>query len=192
MADLTRRMMDAHANANDDATARQLNQSSAQQVERARNQANGDAGESAQPSAYDILFSETPAPNALLEQTSAVAIRESLLRRAKAKQMGIDEKLKFNNSKLANGSYRAEAFNSSDDEGRKSVLGTADTKKVRERTREKEKREHLTTKDRKQRFNATGDAGKSDTGARGGRQSFNAGGGGSFSKPVSGGYNPYA
>lgn len=188
MADITRRMMDAHANANDDATARQLNQSSAQQVERARNQANGDAGESAQPSAYDILFSETPAPNALLEQTSGDAIRKSLLRRAKAKQMGVDEKLKFNNSKLANGSYRDEAFNAADDEGRKSALGTADAKK----SREKEKRERLTTKDRKQRFNATGDAGESDAGESGGRQSFNAGGGGSFSKPMSGGYNPYA
>lgn len=175
--DIIARRMQAEADANDDKTAKHLTQSSGQQVQQGADQ----------PSADDLLFPQ--AENApVLEQTSGDAIREALLRRAKAKQMGMDEKLNFASSKIGSGGYRKATFEQADDEGRKSILGTANAK----RKREKEKRDRLTNRDKKQRLNATGEL-DSDTPAPDTetRQSFNSHRN-SFNEPTGRSFNPYA
>lgn len=168
MADgITKRLMQAQEDANDDLAAKSYKHTSA----------------------YQLINSGNPA-NPTTQPTSGSAIRRALLRRAKAKELGLD-KMKYDTSRIAKGAYQSDTFDQADSENRKSILGTADVKKHQEKT----KRERILTTERKQQYNATGDA--SDPGATNAssnsstRQSFNSRRD-SFIEPPSRNYNPYA
>lgn len=166
MSDITARRMQAEADANDDISAKSYQHTSA----------------------YQILHSDDPTVNKSLEMQSGNAIREALLRRAKAKEMGL-HKLSFESSQIGQGSYRTESFERADSEGRKSMLGVAGAKKRREQA----KRERATNRDRKQRFNATGDANSgSEAAGPNDRQEFNTRQQHTFSEPTGRTYSPYA
>ncbi|NLA43137.1 hypothetical protein GX865_03225 [Candidatus Saccharibacteria bacterium] len=167
MPDITVRRMQAEAEANDDISAKDYQHTSA----------------------YQILHNDNPTDNKNLELASGSAIKEALLRRAKAKEMGLDN-LSFEKSQIGRGNYKESAFENSDDESRKTMLGTADRKLS---VREKERRDRFINKDRKQRFNATGDADSGNTGqVPNNRQSFNSRQQHTFQEPNSRNYNPYA
>ena len=175
MKDIIARQMQAHQEANDDATARNISANSA----------------------HSILFTEqTPAPiQTSLDQNSGKAIHEQLLRRAKAKKLTdeLDVRLDFKRSGIGGGNYKDEAFKQADDDGKKTILGTIDAKTDPKTKREKDKRDRLINKNRKQRFNATGDVDSGNATKKGddNRQEFNSRRS-SFKEPTGRNYNPYA
>ena len=166
MSDIVSRRMQSEEDANDDIAAKDFQHTSA----------------------YKTLYADQQPGPEVLENNSGDAIREALLRRAKAKEMGLDN-LGFSSSRIAQGGYRDEAFDSSDGENRKSILGTADARKKRDQ----EKKERMLSRDKKRKFNATGELGdkKDSPDTPENRQSFNSHRN-SFSEPKGRQYNPYA
>ena len=136
-------------------------------------------------SAYRMISDEGQAL-AEAQALSGAAIHEALLKRAKAKELGLDS-LAYNNSKLSQGMYREHSFNGADDDTRKTALGILGAKKKRE----SERKERFIQRNRKQAFNATGDIEEHMTPAKSDRQEFNAKRT-LFQEPPGRNYNPYA
>lgn len=138
-------------------------------------------------SAYQLIHSGSPSPPQNTQPTSGSAIRQALLRRAKAKELGLD-KIDYSTSKISTGQYQYETFEGTDGEARKSLLGTADTKE-----RKHKRHRRLLQKERRQQYNATRDMGerKVDPNLPPSRQEPNSNRN-MFHEPPGRNYNPYA
>jgi hypothetical protein len=160
---ITNRMMQAEESANDDIAAKSYQHTSA----------------------YKLISDEGQAA-AEAQALSGQAIHDVLLRRAKAKELGLDS-FAYSQSKLSQGAYRDSAFNEGDEEARKSALGVAGARK----NRENERKERATQRSRRQEFNAGGQVEEKGASIPGARQEFNSRRN-VFQKPSSRNYNPYA
>ena len=160
---ITRRMMQAEEEANADIAAKSYQHTAA----------------------YQQISDDTQSIGST-QPLSGDAIRSALLRRARAKELGLDA-LGYNSSNLSQGLYRTNSFEEGDDHARKTALGVAGAKKRREHDRHK-RSSHRT---RRQQFNATGSVEEHTPESPSPRQEFNSRRS-SFNEPPGRSYNPYA
>lgn len=108
MGDITQRRMQAESDANGEIQAKDFRHTAAYRI---------------------VAEGLDPAVTPQMTIQSGKAIREALLRRAKAKELGLD--LSYQSSKIGNVGYKHDSFYASDKERRQEELGTAEASRKR-------------------------------------------------------------
>lgn len=108
MGDITQRRMQAESDANGEIKAKDFRHTAAYRI---------------------VAEGIDPEVTPQLTMQSGKAIREALLRRAKAKELGLD--LSYQSSKIGKVGYKHDSFHSSNKERRQEELGTAEASRKR-------------------------------------------------------------